>query len=43
MPLLKTGQTVGNRHGDRIMAISLPPTFDAIAAATAAFDPARRH
>jgi len=43
MPLLKTGQTAGDRHGDWILAISLQPTFDAIAAATAALDPARRH
>ncbi|HVQ97958.1 MAG TPA: hypothetical protein VMS16_03970 [Mycobacterium sp.] len=42
MPLLKAGQTGGDRHGDWILAITLPPTFDAIAA-TAALDPARRH
>jgi hypothetical protein len=40
---LRAGKTVGGGYGDGILAIYAQPIFDAIAAATAALDPARQH
>jgi hypothetical protein len=39
----RVGKTVGGGSSDGILAIYVQPTLDAIAAATAALDPARQH
>jgi hypothetical protein len=42
-PIPRVGKTVGGGYGDGSPAIYVQLTFDAIAAATAALDPARQH
>jgi hypothetical protein len=39
----RVGKTVGGGYGGGSLAIYVQPTFDTIAAATAALDPARQH